>query len=90
MSGLGKTDVAGSMYAPSCIEDRFSDFLPPWAKSGRPEEAGATRRSSIKSTSLLQTRISDPMSKIGEAMHLVISGDVDYNGGRRCRIGQIA
>ena len=40
MSGLGKTVVAGSMYAPSCIEDRFSDFFPSWAKSGRREEAG--------------------------------------------------
>lgn len=31
MSGLGKTVVAGSMYAPSYIEDRFRDFVPPWA-----------------------------------------------------------
>lgn len=79
MGGLGTTVVAGSMYAPSCIEDRFRDFVPPWAKSGRPEEAGATRRRSIKSTSLLRTRISGSVSKIVEAMHLVISGDVDYN-----------
>lgn len=79
MGGLGKTVVAGSMYAPSCIEDRFRDFVPPWAKSGRPEEAGVKRRS-IKSTLLLRTRISDSVSKIGEAMHLVISSDVDYNG----------
>ena len=31
MGGLGTTVVAGSMYAPSCIEDRFRDFVPPWA-----------------------------------------------------------
>ena len=43
------------------------------------KEAGTTRRRSIKSTSLLRTRISGSVSKIVEAMHLVISGDVDYN-----------
>ena len=40
MSGLGKTVVAGSMYAPSCIKDRFRDFCPSLGEIRAPRRSG--------------------------------------------------